>query len=500
MLRTSSYTIYVDLPHQGDEMLLVHGYMGNYDRVSNGVATYLRSKETHRPPKPLYGAWSPEPDLNGEVKKPSDETLRVLKRRGYLTEKTPQEEEEFFEAVVEKIHQSNLQRMPRYMFIPTYNCNLRCSYCFQDHMRTDPQMRHLLRTIEPAVVDRTFKAMLEIEDMHGINGDGARNRVIGFFGGEPFLEQNRPIVEYIINKTLEVGKGNFWAVSNATDLHAYEDLLSPDLISSIQVTLDGPPAEHDKRRIYADGSGSFERIARNMTMALERGVRIHLRINLDRNNLHLLPGLADEVLARGWDQYPQFRAYAAAIHAQTENVDRKTTFGTWDLNNALLELREKFPSVAVIRRPDDGVKSNAHKVFEEPDEMVSSVRESFCTAHTQLYMFDAFANIYACWEYTGDPKVRIGRVTEDGSLEMNSQINNLWRGRTVASNPVCRKCRYALHCGGGCAALALARTGKFHINYCDGFASRFRASVAEAYQEHTSGVPAPEDVGYNVGY
>lgn len=61
MLRTSSYTIYVDLPEDKEQMLLVHGYTGAYDKVSQRVATYLRSLEVKHPPKPLYGVWSPEP-------------------------------------------------------------------------------------------------------------------------------------------------------------------------------------------------------------------------------------------------------------------------------------------------------------------------------------------------------------------------------------------------------------------------------------------------------
>jgi len=43
MIRTSRYTIFVDLPEHPDEVLLVHGYTGAYDRVSRPVAGYLRS-------------------------------------------------------------------------------------------------------------------------------------------------------------------------------------------------------------------------------------------------------------------------------------------------------------------------------------------------------------------------------------------------------------------------------------------------------------------------
>ncbi|HSG40010.1 MAG TPA: hypothetical protein VLE27_10265, partial [Thermoanaerobaculia bacterium] len=38
MLRTSSYTIFVDLQGNDQDVLLVHGYTGAYDRVSRRVA------------------------------------------------------------------------------------------------------------------------------------------------------------------------------------------------------------------------------------------------------------------------------------------------------------------------------------------------------------------------------------------------------------------------------------------------------------------------------
>ena len=56
VLRTSNYTIYVELPGDADQMLLVHGYTGAYDRVSRGVVAYLRSLEKAAA-RPLHGSW-----------------------------------------------------------------------------------------------------------------------------------------------------------------------------------------------------------------------------------------------------------------------------------------------------------------------------------------------------------------------------------------------------------------------------------------------------------
>jgi uncharacterized protein len=84
----------------------------------------------------------------------------------------------------------------------------------------------------------------------------------------------------------------------------------------------------------------------------------------------------------------------------------------------------------------------------------------------------------------GDPQIRIGSVDAEGKLMLQTRMFSHWRSRTVASNPTCESCSYSLHCGGGCAVLAEARNGKYYSNFCDGFASRFRTAVADAYEAY----------------
>lgn len=482
-MRTSSYTIYVDLPDNRSEMLLVHGYTGAYDRVSRRVASFLRSREARRAPRPLYGEWSPEPEVPEDSEPPSEEVVRLLEQRGYLTPLAPEDEEKLFARLAEKLHERSTRRTPSYVFMPTYNCNLRCSYCFQDYMRTDPGFGHLLRTMSPAMVDRIFTAIPRIEALHDLRAADGVQRRVGFFGGEPLLAENRDVVGRIVEKAQALGKTEFWAVTNGTELDAYRGLLGPEGIARLQITLDGPPDEHDRRRIYADSSPSFERIAGNVTWALELGVRISIRLNLDRHNLGDLPRLAEEIHARGWPAHRTFSAYSAPIHAINEKTDKKSTMNSWELDQALVRMHQEHPRTTVIGRPDEAIRLRARKVFEEGDEILPDLRPSFCGAHSQMYILDPFGDVYACWEKTGDPRIRIGHITAEGEWESQHEVLHTWRSRSVASNPVCRRCRYALHCGGGCAVLALGQIGKLHANYCDGFASRFRSSIAEAYRD-----------------
>jgi uncharacterized protein len=491
MLRTSSYTIYVPLPENEDEgVLLVHGYTGAFDRVSRGVAEYLRSLEAGPPPEPLHGRWESEPALarTASPAAPADRTVDLLRRRGYMTDLSVQEEEGHLARLVKTRHQKASQGVS-YIIMPTYDCNLRCSYCFQDHMRSRPEYAHLLRTISPETVNRIFDSIPAIEQGHGLEENAERRRTFGFFGGEPLLAANRQMVEYIINRAKMLGPARFWAVSNATQVDAYADLLGPDGIATIQITFDGPPAEHDRRRIRADGTGTWDAIARNVDLCLERGVTVSVRVNLDPRNVVEMPRLADEIVARGWDRDRRFSVYTARIAAANDHTSAADTFPTtWQLDQAIDELRLRHENMRVIGRPDDGMEDRVRQIFDSRAHGMEQHRTSFCSAHTGMYIFDAFGDIYACWERTGDERIRIGRVLDGGQVEMNNGLTRMWRSRTPASNPTCRKCRYALHCGGGCAVLAEGQKGKFFTNYCDGFADRFRHSVAKAYIDHVNGV------------
>lgn len=486
--RASSYTIYVDFEGNPEEMLLVHGYTGAYDKVSRRVATYLRSLEAGPAPKPLYGAWTPEPAIDNAVPPPSDEVIAKLKKRGYLTTMTVAEEQSFFAQLAAQRHLSSVRSPPGYILMPTYQCNLRCPYCFQDHMRTQPAFRHLLRTVTPEMVDRIFAGMAQIDRVHGLAEDSNSLRTLVLFGGEPLLRESHDVIAYILKKTSMWKRVSISAITNGTELDAYRDLLGPNGISALQITIDGPPAEHDKRRIYPDGSGSFEQIARNIDMALELGVQISVRMNIDRNNIKMIPELAEEFTQRGWTTHRGFSSYVAPVHAGNEHTEAKTTFNSWQLNKAMEELREEHPGVKRIVSPDDSLLDRARTVLDQQRDPMPWFKSSFCGAHTTMYVVDAFGDLYACWERTGDKKIRIGEIAANGEVKMSRPILENWRSRSVVSNPVCRTCRYASYCGGGCAVLAEGQSGNIHSNFCDGFAKRFRASVATAYVEHVNKV------------
>jgi len=484
-LRASSYVIYVDLPNKRDEWLLLHGYTGTYDKVSRNVAAYVRGLETERVAKPLYGSWEADELDSASVAPPSPETLQLLKRRGYLTQKTHDEEVELFTKIVDGMHRAQTVQARHYVLMPTYNCNLRCHYCFQDHMRTDVRYKGLLRPMSVEMADRIMAGFDDVDSQfHGLPLGEPRSRRFTLFGGEPLLAASRPIVEHLIRTQQERCDADFTAITNATELEAFYDLLGPNGIRSVQITIDGPPQLHDKRRIYADGSGSFDKIAKNLTAALERQTKVSVRVNVDRKNFEAIPELAHRMVKEGWPHDKNFSAYLAPVHDYSGSKgagERSDFFNSWELSEALIQLHVADRVTKVFGRVDGSMRDRTQKLFDSGNR--PDMKAAFCGAHTGMYIFDAFGDIYACWDRTGDQNLKIGSVNEDGKVTMNG-VGEQWRSRNVASNPTCQRCRYALHCGGGCAALAEVSSGSIFSNFCDAYSKRFRTAVAEAYNRH----------------
>jgi uncharacterized protein len=507
-LRTSSYTITIDL-EDGLRTLLVHGYTGSFDIVSRPVATFVRAHAASGQQQHLFGTFPSDgysaASSAPATAAPSDATVDLLVRRGHLTTKTVDAEKALVAKLAEHLHRRPAK--PSYIVMPSYDCNLRCNYCFQDHLRTDARYAPILETMSLALVDRLFQAMTELEARLGVPDSIARDRQITLFGGEPLLSTTRPTVEYVINRARELGNPRIAAITNGTELHHYRDILGIDGIRDLQITLDGPPQQHDARRIFADRSGSFELIANNLSMALERGVHVQVRINVDAENVGYLPALAEEFVKRGWSGHPRFQAGAAAVHAANEHVDPGGVFDSGELHRRLVEMTAKHDALRHIHPPHAHLRVQLTKVMRGQISTHDIFRPSYCGAHKSMYVFDPFGDIYACWERTGDPAIRIGFIGERGELHLGvdekvetppetrrvkralpvvgsgSRLPSdprIWHSRTIASNDTCLGCRYAFFCGGGCAAEAVNVNGEFFSNHCDGFHQSFRATAREA--------------------
>ena len=280
-MKASNYIIYNHVP-ETDEYYLVHGYSGAVDHVSPEVVHYLLERVDPAHTWHIKDLEIARETLAGrELGEISDDSIDMLKDRGYLTQMSSPQEREYVSRLAGFLHDKKVSNVsPSFMFVPSYECNLRCPYCFEADTRIElNKLKVLQNVMTEREVDAAYKCMdmLVDERFAGKHQHSSRRDTITLYGGEPLMLETLPIIEYIVEKGLARGYG-FAAITNGVDLHNYVHVLGPKKIDFLQITLDGPKEIHNKKRIGPrHKGGTYDRILENMKLALEVGTRISVR-------------------------------------------------------------------------------------------------------------------------------------------------------------------------------------------------------------------------------
>lgn len=306
LYRISSYTICVNLPEDPNHSLLVHGYTGAIDRVNKEVAQMIKSRMVI------------SEDMFDQLPC-SKETIHTLMKRGYLTSRSPLEEREYVHSMANFLHHHTSSRgASSFLFLVAYDCNFRCPYCFENDISSHGK-GWSKQVFTKEMVDRAYEAMHEIQPNKAMH-----SKSITLYGGEPLLEKNKEIVQYIVDKGLKRGY-IFKAITNGYDLHHFADLLGPKKIKRLQITLDGEKENHNRKRPHYRAGDSFDTIMKNVALALSLDVQISMRINTDYDNVDILPELFDLFKNRGFTNYPKFSAYSALVQQVEEGMSCSAT-------------------------------------------------------------------------------------------------------------------------------------------------------------------------------
>ncbi|MBU5310456.1 radical SAM peptide maturase, CXXX-repeat target family [Tissierella carlieri] len=152
-------------------------------------------------------------------------------------------------------------------FIVTEDCNLRCKYCYICHKKADKVMSF---DTAKKFIDYLFSDTFTREP-------GA---ILGFIGGEPFLEVDLidKIVDYFKMKSYISGSEWWWnyRISITTNGINYSSPSVQRFIQknhdklSITITIDGTKEKHDLQRVFPSGKGSYDIIAKNIPLYLSQ--------------------------------------------------------------------------------------------------------------------------------------------------------------------------------------------------------------------------------------
>lgn len=381
---------------------------------------------------------------------------RDLRARAYLFD-TPAEEEALLERSVAAAWARMRALQPAtYTVCPTLACNLACGYCFEGDSLTDkPQ-----GVMSDAQVSLVFEAIAALRAGTEPEGDTpAYAPWVALFGGEPLLPSTRRCVARVLREASDRGF-LVGATTNGVNLVRYGDLLSEyaDILTTFQVTLDGPKAVHDSRRHRLGGQGTFDEICRGVDLLLSLGIDVDLRVNVDGANLPTLPELVAFLDGRGWTDRDGFRLALAPVtdHQPAGGCGSKNgqVLSEMEMARRVMALTEAFPRLGEVchlgfLRHLDYLVGVLEPEKRGRRERKVGPRYWYCEASTdKQYVFTPDGLVYSCTEAVGKARHAIGRF--DPALEMWRAETARWQGRTILSHPKCRACSISTLCGGGC--------------------------------------------------
>lgn len=180
-------------------------------------------------------------------------------------------------------------------------------------------------------------------------------------------------------------------------------------ISDYQITLDGPPEIHDKRRATANGRGTFDRIWKNLIAIRDSSeqVRVLLRIHFDPSGISHLGVLVEDV-RREFLPDRRFTVHFQAI---------RRLGGKDDCQIRIFSASEERDQIRMLRQAL--YKDRRYQETREPPYVCYASRPNSLVIYPN-------GDIGKCTVALYDPINRIGSINADGTVNIDPELLRLW--------------------------------------------------------------------------
>jgi len=308
------------------------------------------------------------------------------------------------------------------------DCNLACSYCYEDNFRGNLYM-------SPQTADLLVETIIseQIEQGNAV--------LISFYGGEPLLSVE--LIKTVASRLLAAAQGagtkfGFSMVTNGTLLSRTlaQELIPLGLIGA-KVTLDGPRETHDVSRPFVSGSGSFEAIVDNVAQICDL-IRLNLGGNFTRENYQQFPGLLDQLAERGVspDKIAKIQ-FTPVIKKSGEKA-------AGDFSNNCVCSYEPWLVEAGLYLRDETLRRGY---------TAQKITMSACSVEYENDLVINYdGSYYKCPAFMSHDSLRVGSLKEGITDYRASHNLDIWK------KDECLDCAYLPICFGGCRQMTLLRT------------------------------------------
>lgn len=316
--------------------------------------------------------------------------------------------------------------------LPSLDCNLRCWYCFEKHVKGS----HLTPSVSDAIL-ALVKEKLKDENLKELN--------VELFGGEPLLyfeTELYPLLKKIKDATIEAGKWvSFFFVTNAVCITDENIPLFDELNASFQISIDGSKERHDKVKFIPEtGEGTYDSMIKTVYALTERldNVYINLRINYDDETLPLMPELIEQL--DGIDRNK--------IGVHLERV--------WQTGGSPFDNEEL--KVIISQWMASGFKVSY---------MNMGRRHFSCKASAKNEVVISWDGaVYKCSGRDFTEEHRDGQLMPDGTIKWKEEKLKQRLDIVTYDNPMCRDCKFLPLCWGPCCQKQMESPDGDFERYC----------------------------------
>lgn len=341
----------------------------------------------------------------------SEEAKKICLENGFLVPMATNENK-----LLDQVRTEGLlhNKVAIYRILPTTACNARCFYCYEDHQQSI--------SMDQATARQTVKFIQACSNNMPVH--------IQWFGGEPLL--NLGVIDYLtqlLQQQRENHNLEFSIITNGSllDTSIIKKMKFDWDISDIQITLDGTAQEYAKRKRYIKLSNPFDVVLRNISMAVESGLRTTIRLNYDFENYRDILQLIGQ-LGKVLPHTKNMRIYAYHLFEARpqSNKDEAHEEEWFAIQDALIS-----------------------QGFTTPKQSFSlPLKRTRCFAcQTKGFVVMPDGTLFKCPMAINDPSAKVGDVWHGVT---NSDIMARWCNTEI--EPQCQDCALLPTCQGGCRA------------------------------------------------
>jgi uncharacterized protein len=320
-----------------------------------------------------------------------------------------------------QIKEIKKNRPDRVYFRLSSECNLSCSYCFQNNEKNVTAYK---------VVDLyLYERMLDMLIGKYAQGDCQ----LVFFGGEPLLVENTSNIRYLFQYATRHSLPVMIYTNGCFDAHYRSILLEyQDVIQTLVITLDGPASIHNRRRRHIDPNiDSYRTIIDNILECTRVQLPVQIQINVDRENIlsldalfqyiaHTLPGNS-------------ISCFLNPVRHIDHGIDELSLLQTY------VDLRRKYSMVnlhvnSICLKRLAGYLLHGH------------IQPKRCSIGDDIVLDFQKESIYSCPQ---ESKFCVGRF-DTGSITIDEGKVQAFSKYALKEGPICRQCILRNLCSFGC--------------------------------------------------